>query len=388
MMEPMTSSERNATLLLVEDETLNANLVRSYLERDGHQVKTANTGEEALKIAAKTVPELILLDVMMPQMDGFECCQRLKANPKTQDIPVIFMTALTEVSDKVKGFEIGAVDYITKPIQPEELQARVNTHLEIRRLQAFQKQQTQSLQEKNRELEAQYKELNTFSQCMTADLKKPLSSMTAFLRVIAKDLQAHGNPQSLHFFKEIEQARAKMADVVDNLLLLANIRTRRVTLERLNMVSLLANVRKRLQPLIDEKKAELNMPSTWPEVWGHGPWVEKIWEVYLSNGLRYGGKPPKLELGAAREDDGQVRFWVRDNGPGLSPEELNLLGDGRVELLMGEDGPEVARVKEGYGLELSVAQRVAEKLGGYVGVESAPNKGNVFSFTLPAAQGK
>lgn len=149
-------------ILIVDDNPANLGVVADYLETYNFNIFTALDGQDALKIVKKLVPDLILLDVMMPGIDGFEVCRRLKANPSTQAIPVVFMTALTSEDDKVKGFEAGAVDYVTKPVQQREVMARVITHLQIqsqtRQLQAayaeIQKLNAR-LQEENLRLEAE-----------------------------------------------------------------------------------------------------------------------------------------------------------------------------------------------------------------------------------------
>jgi len=144
-------AKHNDIILAVDDNPTNLTLLVDYLERLGFEVSAAEDGESALELLDYITPDIILLDIMMPGMDGFETCRSLKAIPAVQDIPVIFMTALSETSDKVKGFEAGAVDYITKPIQHEELLARITTHLKIKQLQ-------QQLQTKNQQLEAEVDE--------------------------------------------------------------------------------------------------------------------------------------------------------------------------------------------------------------------------------------
>lgn len=134
-------------ILIVDDETEYIEIIRNYLNNAGFKVLAAADGESAIKIASSENPDLILLDIKLPGIDGFDTCSQLKYNEKTKDIPVIFMTAFKLARDKVKGFEVGAVDYITKPIQIEELIARVNTHLKIRKLQKTLLQQNQRLQQ-------------------------------------------------------------------------------------------------------------------------------------------------------------------------------------------------------------------------------------------------
>jgi DNA-binding response OmpR family regulator len=122
------------TILLVDDSPANLKLLNEFLSMAGFRIVVAQSGAEALQRVEHICPDLIFLDVLMPEMDGFETCRRLKSHATTKDIPVIFLTALTELVDKVKGFAVGGVDYLTKPVQYEEVLARINAHLTIRRL--------------------------------------------------------------------------------------------------------------------------------------------------------------------------------------------------------------------------------------------------------------
>ena len=137
---------KDFNILIVDDTPVNLKVIVDYLESYGFGIRIARSGESALQRAQYNQPDIVLLDVLMPGMDGFETCHRLKADETTRDIPVIFMTSLTSTEDKVQGFEVGAVDYVTKPLHQEEVLARITTHLRLRDL-------TLSLQEKNKQLE-------------------------------------------------------------------------------------------------------------------------------------------------------------------------------------------------------------------------------------------
>ena len=150
-------------VLMVDDTPENLNVLRSILQAEGYRLFAAANGETAIKLAAKTKPQLILMDVMMPDITGFEACRRIKEIPELADIPIIFVTALGAIEDMVKGFQCGAVDYIGKPIRQEELLARVRTHLKIMALLENHKQQTAQLEEKNKALKEAYIELEEIS---------------------------------------------------------------------------------------------------------------------------------------------------------------------------------------------------------------------------------
>ncbi len=153
----------NETILIIDDNPANLGLLFDYLETKGFKVLVDTDGEYALQTVASVNPDIILLDILMPESDGFEICRRLKTNPDTSDIPVIFMTALTDSADEIKGLELGAVDYITKPLQVEKVLARVTTHLTIRKLQKELQDKNQKLEERNDQLQEALDKIKTLT---------------------------------------------------------------------------------------------------------------------------------------------------------------------------------------------------------------------------------
>jgi len=357
-----------STLLIVDDVHTNLKLLMNFLRDLDFTVQVAQDGEDALEQVAYAMPDLILLDVMMPGIDGFETCRRLKANEETRNIPIIFMTALSETVDKVKGFEIGAVDYITKPVQQEEVLARVTAHLTLSQQQKMLENQTIELQQQNNELEA-------FAHTVAHDLKNPLNAVYGLTGLLIDDLDDLSKPKVLKHLSTIEQASLKMANIIDALLLLASARNEEVQMKTINMVEVVAGVQQRLEQMIGQYQGQIITPTTWPIAQGYAPWIEEVWANYLSNGLKYGGTPPHLELGATPDETGYIRFWVHDNGPGLDLEKQN-------HLFVPFSRISQARI-EGHGLGLSIVQRIVEKCGGQVGIDSQVGHGSTFYFTLP-----
>lgn len=381
---------------------LNLRLLVQLLTKSGYKVRPASSGAAALAAVQAELPDMILLDIMMPEMDGYEVCRRLKADERTRDIPVIFVSAIDQAADKVKAFEVGGVDYVTKPIQPGEVMARIQTHLKLRELQ-------KSLEEKNRLLEEevverriveeslrQYaEELDAFAHTVAHDLKTPLSIIVGYSELLAR-AQLTSEEQA-RTAVQIRNTSYKMINIIDELLLLAQVRKlEQVDIEPLDTGVIVAEVLSRLEALIRDRQAEISSPENWPIAWGYAPWVEEVWVNYLSNAIKYGGKPPRVELGADRlsgplqpavyQTDGEdnvgrdrpyVRFWVRDNGPGLAPEE---------QIRLFAEFSRLSKVRvQGHGLGLSIVRRIVERLGGEVGVESQTGAGSLFYFTLPAA---
>ncbi len=229
------------------------------------------------------------------------------------------------------------------------------------------------------ELQAQNEELNAFNHTVAHDLKNPLSILLGFAEVLAQDY-CDGEDEVLdQGIRVILENGRRMETIINELLLLAEVRQLdEITVEMLDMASIVVETRKRLSNLIAEYGAKITSPAAWPPALGYGPWVEEIWVNYLSNAIKYGGRPPQIELGAMVQSDAMVRFWVRDNGAGISPEDQKQLFVPFTKLKQVNT--------KGHGLGLSIVHRITKKLGGQVGVESNPGDGSLFWFTLPMAE--
>jgi len=365
-----TGDAHSASIMIVDDDGIFRNMLQKCLDRLHFHVIPARNGQEALELLRNFQPDIILLDVLMADMDGFETCRRLKANHDTRDIPVIFVTALTDVVDKVQGFETGAADYITKPIQIDEVVARITAHLATRK-------QQQTLHEHIAERDQAIMELNAFSHTVAHDLKNPLSHVAVVSKYLQDEWRTMSPTDVDEFMTTVSYTSSKACRIIDELLLLASLRHDEIEFHVLTMDEILDEVLRILAHMTAESHAEIIRPSGWPRALGYGPWVEEVWANYISNAVKYGGHPPVIELGADRESYGAIRFWVRDNGRGLTREE-------QAKLFMPFTRLEQVRVK-GYGLGLSIVRRIVEKLGGHVGIESEPGEGTLFYFTLPAA---
>ena len=593
----MDTETNSPTILIVDDTPLNLHTLMQVLAMRNYKVRAASSGLQALESARQEPPSLILLDVMMPEMDGYETCAQLKADPTTRDIPVIFLSAANTVQDKVAAFKAGGVDYITKPFQSGEVLARIATHLRLREVQqqlqaknsqlereiaerqrtetqiqllreldmailgvsdpesiagitatrlreaidcqrvtvleccdsaalqvlavetvgnlsdrpgineriasttieqlsryqhipnlntvavrspmqskmyangtraylsiplpfqnhiigalilesehphvftaehskfaiqvamtlaigihqarissnlqqeiAERKQAQAKLQAYTQELEASNAELDAFAHTVAHDLKNPLTAMIGYAYLIEKQAFRQPPERIAESAKQIIRGGQKMADIINEILLLASVRKlESIPRANLDMGAIVNEVHVRLEQMIADTGAILILPKQWPAAVGYAPWIEEVWVNYISNALKYGGSPPQMELGWEMEKvklsqqeaetehplsgiENQtydtwvraspfrqmfVRFWVQDNGPGLTPEQQALLFTQFTRLHQTR--------AEGFGLGLSIVQRIITRLGGTVGVESTPGKGSRFYFTLPAA---
>ncbi len=381
-----------AVILIIDDNPININLLTHILVRRGYEIRSANSGPHALAAIRDDLPDLILLDIMMPEMDGYEVCAQLKAAEQTRDIPIIFISALDATKDKIKGFNVGGVDYITKPFQFAEVLARVQTHLTLRSMQRTLQDQNIKLEQEIRErvraeeqlrqyaadLETRNAELDAFAHTVAHDLKNPLTALITTGYLLENNYNKLSKENLNLYARMIVNNGRMMNNIIDELLLLSSVREiDEIETQPLDMDRIVTNVRDRLAFSVEEHQAEIVLPDHWPVALGYGPWIEEVWANYISNAVKYGGQPPRAELGGTTEADGWVRFWVRDNGLGLTPEEQGQLFTPFERLHQVH--------AEGHGLGLSIVQRIVEKLGGQVGVESTVGQGSVFFFTLPGA---
>lgn len=236
-----------------------------------------------------------------------------------------------------------------------------------------------ALQKQMLDLQAQNEELDAFDHSVAHDLQNPLSLIVGFSDVLRqseyRDIPEEDRKTALDM---IMTSAKKMSTIIHELLLLSSVRKEEVVKEPMNMADIVDAALMRVSHLIDSSNAQVVTPESWPVALGHTAWIEEVWENYLSNAIKYGGKPPLLQLGADVVENGRIaRFWVRDNGGGLSEEEqarlfapFTRLNDIRVT---------------GQGLGLSIVQRIMNKLDGEAGVESTVGEGSLFYFSLPVA---
>ncbi|MBN1284708.1 MAG: PAS domain S-box protein [Anaerolineae bacterium] len=218
--------------------------------------------------------------------------------------------------------------------------------------------------------------LDAFAHTVAHDLKNPLNGVIGFAEILEIDLGDSASDDTRHCLQQIVQSGGKMQQIIDELLLLASVRRLAdVKVKPLNMGMIVHEALGRLSHMIEQRRAEIVLPDTWPTASGYAPWIEAVWVNYISNALKYGGQPPRVELGAGVEPAGMIRFWVQDNGRGLDSQDQARLFTPFTRLEPGK--------AEGYGLGLSIVQRIVERLGGQVSVESQKGQGSRFSFTLP-----
>jgi signal transduction histidine kinase len=395
-MQNSSPKRVKGNLLVVDDDRLARQTMDILLTREGYEVRCASNGERALMLAGEDSPELILLDIRLPDMDGFEVCRRLKENPQTANIPVIFISGLEEVADKVKGFEAGGVDYITKAFHREEVLARLETHLALRRLQKQIEAQNVQLQQEiakskraeealadrtvqleriNRELVALNAELDGFTNMASHDMQEPLRTLMAFSDLLRKDLGDSLSEQAAKDLTFITEAARRMQALIQDLLALSRAGRAPKKREKVSLRECADLALEALAMRVQETGAQI-VQDKLPDVWGDSTLITQLYQNLIGNALKFSvDQRPLIQL-TFEEREGTQVFGVKDNGIGIEPNYAREVFKpfrrlhGRSEY-------------EGSGVGLAICRKIVDRHGGKIWVESEPGKGAHFRFTFP-----
>jgi two-component system sensor histidine kinase/response regulator len=363
------------TLLLVDDNPNNLNLLLNALRNDDYKLLVAKSGEDAIKRAEYALPDLILLDVLMPGIDGFETCKILKSNEKTKDIPVIFMTALTETENKVKGFELGAVDYVTKPIQYEEVILRVKNHLLIQDLK-------NSLQKKNKELEeslAKERELNKlksrFIYMASHELKNPLSIILMISSILNKEKDLEKSEINDNLGKIIKATKF-ISNLLDDVLIatMADGEELKFTPNLLDITKFCKEIADDYQLINQDHKIIFEVKDVNDLVYADEKLLVHILTNIISNCIKYSPKGSEVVFQVSQENNRLV-FTFKDNGIGISKEDQQTLFE---EFKRGSNVGKIS----GSGLGLSIVKRCTHLHNGEISIESEPGQGTTTKIFL------
>ncbi|HSH01482.1 MAG TPA: hybrid sensor histidine kinase/response regulator [Anaerolineae bacterium] len=371
------------TILIVDDTPTNLGVIADYLEDYGFDIVTALDGEEGLQRAVQVKPNIILLDVMMPGIDGFETCRRLRANEVTQDIPVIFMTALTQTEDKVKAFSSGAVDYVTKPVQQAEVLARIQAHLTIQQ----QKEELEELRQREAERAEALAALNAsrerFFSIVAHDLRTPFNPLLGMSQVLMMmdDLPEDASEMASYIY----HAARSTYDLLENLLQWSMIEGGHLTYkpERIQVSEVAEEVVSLLKETATAKKIGLESEVA-EDIWVEGDrnMVATVLRNLVSNALKFTLAEGEVVItaGLGLGSDEMVEIRVKDTGIGMTIDEQAQL----FQQVGGNTRKGTANEK-GAGIGLIICQEMVERWGGEIGVRSEVGQGTVMTFTLPRA---
>ncbi len=378
-MEKSTEPKKKMRIMLVDDTPANIDVLRKTLEKDDYDMAVAPNGEMTLKIAPRFKPDLILLDIMMPGIDGYETCQKLKSMEETKHIPIIFITAKNETEDIVKGFKVGGVDYITKPFRQEEVCARVNSQIALKSSENERKALMEELKDKNIKLETLDEVKNKFIGMAAHDLRNPLATVRGFSQMLVES-DEEITEDSKEMLDMIQDLSNQMLDLVNDLLDVSVIECGKLNLETQPVdIKTLVEKRIRLMRGFAEKK-KINLCAQFnevPELHLDPSRICQVIDNLISNAIKY--SPSERQVIISIENiDGYVWVHVQDEGPGLTEDDQKKLFQGFQKLSTKPTAGESST-----GLGLAIVKKMVEAHDGQLKVESSPGKGSTFSFGIP-----
>ena len=369
----MNADSVPATIMIVDDEPDNLNVLDASLARAGYRVVVFPRGAMAVAAAQAEPPDLVLLDVCMPEMDGYEVCSRFKADETLCRIPIIFISALSATEDIARGFECGGVDYIAKPFREPEVLARVRTHVAM--LRAY----TQ-LAEQHAQLRILERHRDTLVHMLIHDMRSPLFVLLGHLEMIeayGSQKMGAGDLQSLRVAIHGAKVLARMVSTVIDVSRLesVDIPLRRVAVSARELFEAALS-----QAVDFDRRGHVSqrIAEACPAVLCDVDLSTRIVANLLANALKYAPDSSEIELGA-EPDPGGVRLWVRDTGPGISPQYHQRIFE-KFGMAEHPQGPQA----KSSGLGLAFCKMAVTAQGGTIGLESAPGQGSTVWFILPA----
>ncbi len=359
------------SILVVDDTPANLQMLVGMLKLSGYRPRPVTSGVQALQAARAEPPHLVLLDVNMPEMNGFQVCAQLKADPRLAAIPVIFISAMSDTLDKVRGFQAGGVDYVTKPFQVDEVKARVAAQLELCR--------------QRRELQAGYEKLRRSEQMrdelvhmIVHDLRSPLTAVLANLELLREDADKLPEPSREDVERSLHVAR-QMMRLINGVLDVSKMEADKMTLQRseCDVVGLIGGTLSDFKGLVGTRALVFEHPDEPLPAVVDEQVLTRIVQNLLANALRVTPAQGEIRVAVAAQDS-HILVRVNDNGPGIAPELRERIFD---KFAQAEDRR--ARKTHTTGLGLTFCKLAVQAHGGQIGVDSELGQGASFWFTLP-----
>ena len=363
-------------ILIVDDVMSNVLLLKILLTNEKFQVCTANCGNACIEQARKEHPDLILLDVMMPDINGFDTAVIMKKDDELKDIPIIFLTALNTPQDLVKGFQVGASDFLTKPFNKEELVMRVMQQISLVAAKRI-------IQKQNKELKATLNNRDKMYSVIAHDLRSPMASIRMVLNLVVQSTSADTvGPELYTLLDQANRESEEVHDLLDNLLKWTKSQTGRlsVVLQDLDLNDIIPGVVEIFEMIAQTKHITLDLQKTEDPLKVHADndMLKTVLRNFMSNAIKFSPENSTIQIIMANEGE-FARVSVKDEGVGIAADRLDTIFH-KGETTYGTGG------EEGSGLGLQLCQDFARKNGGDCYVESVEGQGSTFSFTVPLLQ--
>ncbi|MDT8448113.1 MAG: hybrid sensor histidine kinase/response regulator [bacterium] len=365
-MTLLDPSAQPGRLLIVDDVARNIQLVALALKKEGHSISYASSGAEALQMAVKQEYDLILLDIMMPEMDGFEVCRQLKANPATQETPVIFLTAKTDAESIIEAFQLGAVDYISKPFLGVELKLRIRNHLELRRIR--------------RELSENNKLKDKFFSILAHDLRSPFNALLGLSEVLKDEAEELPRAELANLAQKVFDSGVKVNDLMEQLLSWSRSQRGKIPYEpsQLVLAEMAQETIELLSATAERKNIQLQqLVDPQVQVWADRYALLTILRNLVGNAIKFTPRGGSVRIEASQGED-WTQVAVVDSGMGIGAKDLTDLF--RIDRNRNSRGTEG---ESGTGLGLILCKELAEQNQGSISVSSKPDQGSRFALELP-----
>ncbi len=363
--------QKQDKILAVDDNVLNIEIIQEALG-DGYNLRTATTGEEALEIAVDFQPDVVLLDIMMPGIDGYEVCRQIRADSVLRSTKIIMLSAKAMTSERLKGYETGADDYIVKPFDSDELLAKVRVYLRLSTLEEVECL-NQKLQSAVQELTATNRELEEFAHIAAHDLKTPLQGIGTLADWIATDYADKFDEEGKERVRMLVTKARQMSALIDNILEYSKLGRKGIVKQQVHLTKVLSEVISTIDP---PKNIKIAVESELPTLECDLTHITQIFQNLLSNAVKYVDKPEgQIKVGCIEQDDSWT-FSVGDNGPGIDEKYFNKIFQ-IFQTLAPRDGIDST------GIGLSIVRKISDLNGGKVWVESEVGRGSTFFFTFP-----
>lgn len=383
------------TVLIVDDTPLNLQVISSALKEKGYKLIITNSGEKALRFLDHTLPDLILLDVMMPELSGFEVCRIIKKQKRFADIPVIFLTAKNDVNDIVEGFEAGAVDYIVKPFNAREVFIRISTHIQLKQARQMLVEKNRMMEELNRSLEESKNtiekdaehlsklnaEKNKFFSIIAHDLRGPFTGLLGISDILKSQMDQMDTAEITEMVGLLSESANQVFDLLENLLVWARMQMNSMvfTPAHLFLKPLALDLGKLIEHHTTLKNLTFHIEVDEAlQVFADVNMLKTLLRNLVSNALKFTPKGGKITLSAWQQKNGEIVVAVKDNGIGMHKSLIDKLFmlDQKTSR-PGTDG------ESSSGLGLLLCKEFIEKHGGRIWVESEEGKGSSFFLTFP-----
>ncbi|AFY99619.1 ATP-binding protein [Calothrix sp. PCC 6303] len=402
-MDIINNIKNLAEIVVIDDTPANLHLLTNLLKQNGYLVRPFPSGQLGLTGIEHAIPALILLDIQMPNMNGYEVCQHLKTHEKTCDIPVIFISALDETIDKVKAFTVGGVDYITKPFQAEEVLARIATHLDLNRLQKLLKQenylqaqqlaeQNRQLQEMNRSLEKTNEELiqstrlkDEFLATMSHELRTPLNAILGMTEALQDEIFGDINEKQLQALATVERSGNHLLELINDILDVSKILSGQIELNYTNtaIIPLCQQSLEFIQPQAARKSIQLKSKFSvdLPDFRIDERRIRQVLINLLNNAVKFTPEGGAITLEAIYpikiKQRNYLQIFVKDTGIGIASEDIQRIFEPFIQL-----DSNLNRKFEGTGLGLTLVRRIVELHGGEVSLTSELGVGSCFAILV------